>query len=72
MAEQHRFLDIIKNNADRLSLLVNDLLDISRIEQGRVELEIRDLQVQDVVGDVLDALEWRISGDESKSLRIIV
>ena len=32
---QERFVNIIKSNADRLSVLVNDLLDISRIETGR-------------------------------------
>ena len=37
--EQRRFLAIIKNNANRLTALINDLLDISRIETGRVRFE---------------------------------
>ncbi|HEV2123730.1 MAG TPA: ATP-binding protein, partial [Chloroflexota bacterium] len=36
--EQREFLTIVKNNADREVALVNDLLDISRIEAGKVEL----------------------------------
>ena len=36
--EQRRFLDIVKANADRLTVLVNDLLDISRIDDGRLRL----------------------------------
>ena len=33
---QHHFLEIVRNNTERLSVLVNDLLDISRIEAGRI------------------------------------
>ena len=36
---QRRFLQIIKSNADRLTALVNDILDISRLDAGRVKLE---------------------------------
>lgn len=55
--EQNRFVDIICTNADRLSGLVNDLLDISRIEAGRIELELDELQVGDVVEQVVDMLK---------------
>lgn len=36
--EQQEFLTIVKNNADREVMLINDLLDISRIDAGKVEL----------------------------------
>ena len=58
--DQARFLEIIKNNADRLSLLVNDLLDISRIESGRVQLVMRPTAVGDVIREVVATLEGRI------------
>jgi signal transduction histidine kinase len=69
--EQEHYVDIIKNNADRLSLLVNDLLDISRIEQGRVDLEIRDIGIADIVDELMAALEVRFA-DEEKVLRVTV
>ncbi|GAC1431772.1 MAG: hypothetical protein NVS4B1_30460 [Ktedonobacteraceae bacterium] len=37
--EQLEYLGIAKNNADRLVALINDLLDVSRIESGKVELQ---------------------------------
>jgi len=37
--EQRELLQIVKNNADRLVALINDLLDVSRIESGKVELQ---------------------------------
>jgi PAS domain S-box-containing protein len=55
-AEQQRFLGIIKSNTDRLTALINDLLDISRVETGRVRFEPRPLQVSTVVSDVVNAL----------------
>ena len=35
---QAHFLNIVKNNTESLNILVNDLLDVSRIESGRVTL----------------------------------
>ena len=43
-AEQRRFLKIVKSAADRLHLLVTDLLDLSKLEGGvQIELESIDL-----------------------------
>jgi PAS domain S-box-containing protein len=53
---QKRFLGIIKNNTDRLTALINDLLDISRVETGRVRFEPVAVQLGDVVKSVIDAL----------------
>ncbi len=68
--EQRRFLETVKNNADRLSLLVNDLLDISRIEQGQIELDIRPVDMRELIGDVLAAFEGR-KRQEGRTLRIV-
>jgi len=60
-------LSIIKNNADRLTALVNDLLDISRLEDGRVGLSPRVLCVEEVIGQVIVAMEART---EAKGLTL--
>ena len=54
--EQERFLAIIKNNADRLTALINDLLDISRVDTGRVRFVPQPLQIGDVIADVVNAM----------------
>jgi signal transduction histidine kinase len=69
--QQQRFLETIKQNADRLSVLVNDLLDISRIDQGRVELKFVPIVVEDLLNTVAVHLRER-SEDERRPQEIIV
>ena len=47
----------IKENADRLTRLLNDLLDLSRIEAGQFRLQARPLELMGVLRDVLDSLQ---------------
>jgi len=47
--EQREYIGIVRTNTDRLISLVNDLLDISRIEAGRIQLRPRMLVLQDVI-----------------------
>ena len=54
--EQGRFLSIIQNNADHLVALINDLLDISRIESYRLELDIRHVQMEKIIRDIADMI----------------
>lgn len=53
---QKHFLSVIKNNTDRLIALINDLLDISRIETGRVRFEPAPVKLGEVVADVVEAM----------------
>ncbi|MDY6874897.1 MAG: GAF domain-containing protein [Chloroflexota bacterium] len=56
---QRDFLAVIKNNADRLTMLVDDLLDISRIESGRIVLSPKVMRTERVVDQVIKAMEAR-------------
>jgi PAS domain S-box-containing protein len=65
--DQQRFLTIIKSNTDRLTMLVNDLLDISRIESGRLALAPKVVRVEDLIGQVVTTMEARM---EEKQLAL--
>jgi len=52
-----KFLNTIKNNADRLCRLVNDLLTLSNIELGKVSFNIRPVALIDIVQSVSSTLE---------------
>lgn len=51
--QQSNFLDIVKINTERLNILVNDLLDVSRIEAGKVELAIQPLDMRLLIEEVV-------------------
>ena len=61
---QSHFLDIVKNNIDRLNVLVSDLLDISRIEAGRVTLSTQALDLREVAKGVVAEVEHRSNEDK--------
>jgi signal transduction histidine kinase len=67
--QQQRFLETIKQNADRLSILVNDLLDISRIDQGRMELRFAAVEVEDLLNAAALHVRGRVE-DEKREMNI--
>jgi PAS domain S-box-containing protein len=54
--KQARYLTRIKSNADRLSRLINDLLDLSRIEAGRIDIRPSALSLEMLAREVLESL----------------
>jgi PAS domain S-box-containing protein len=54
---QREFLTVVNNEADRLAALISDLLDISRIESGRFEIELRPVSLSEITQIVLRDLE---------------
>jgi PAS domain S-box-containing protein len=47
----------IERSAERMSHMISDLLDFSSIEAGRLELEIKDCDVRELVREVIEM--WR-------------
>ncbi|PKN94620.1 MAG: hypothetical protein CVU44_05920 [Chloroflexi bacterium HGW-Chloroflexi-6] len=68
---QLHFLEIVKSNTERLNILVNDLLDISRIETGRVTLSLQALDLREVADEVVSDV-MRRSQEEDKPMAIVV
>lgn len=61
---QAHFLEIVRNNIDRLNTLVGDLLDVSRIESGKVELAPEELSLEAVVREAAADLQQEIERDK--------
>ena len=68
---QTNFLKKVKNNAARLTDLVNDLLDISRIETGRVELQCMAVSIEPLVEAVMDLLQPKTADKEQRLFTVI-
>ena len=53
-ANRRRFVEIIRNHATRLARLTEDLLELSRIEAGQMELEFRPVRVEYLIESCLE------------------
>ena len=54
-----RFLDMIERNAERLQHIIDDLLDLSRLESQTYRLELEPLDVAEVAGRVVELFAER-------------
>jgi PAS domain S-box-containing protein len=54
--KQKRFVDHIKHGSTHLLQLINDILDLSKIEAGQLELRCEDFQVEDALPEVLSTI----------------
>jgi PAS domain S-box-containing protein len=50
-----KLLDIANNNCERLLLLINDILDIEKIEAGKIDLHLESVDVSSLVGEAINA-----------------
>ena len=55
----HRFLDIIHRNADRMHHLIDDILELSAIEAGKVAIRRKHIQLARLVEEIWSSLSKR-------------
>lgn len=55
--ERLQYLDRIQVNVQRLSGFINDLLDVAKIEKGKMECVLRPMNLQDVATEVCQFFE---------------
>ncbi|MBA3531997.1 MAG: GAF domain-containing protein [Ardenticatenales bacterium] len=64
--EQLEFLGIVKTNADRLMDLIDDLLNLSRIETGKVELERVPVDILPLIRATVETLRRQFEGKQQQ------
>ena len=70
-AEQRHSVDTIREAAEALMRVINDILDYSRIEAGRIELEQADFAPDSVAAAVIDTLR-PMAAERGLSLRATI
>ncbi|MBL7712667.1 MAG: tetratricopeptide repeat protein, partial [Chitinophagaceae bacterium] len=57
--EQMRYLDAISKSADNLLVIINDILDIAKIEAGKMTIEETGFSLREVVETLRDMLQLK-------------
>jgi signal transduction histidine kinase len=58
--KKHEYYKIIRKESERLTGLINNILDFSRIEAGHKEYEFRETDIADLVRNTLDSYRYQI------------
>ncbi|MEX0712787.1 MAG: PAS domain S-box protein, partial [Pirellulales bacterium] len=58
-AEQHEYLELVKESADSLLSVINDVLDFSKVEAGKLDLEQIGFALRESLGDTMKTLALR-------------
>jgi signal transduction histidine kinase len=66
--DQKEYLNGIKQSSDSLLVIINDILDISKIEAGKVELEQEAFSVNELVHNVHTIMQFKA---EEKGLELL-
>ena len=69
--KQVHFIEILRENAERLNVLVNDLLDVSRIQSGKVMLEAQPLDLRALAEEILGEMRQR-SAETGKPMHFLL
>jgi two-component system, sensor histidine kinase and response regulator len=67
--DQRKFAEAVRLSADSLLAIVNDILDISKLEAGKFELEAIDFSLESVIEDAIDIIS---SKAQEKELELAV
>jgi signal transduction histidine kinase/DNA-binding response OmpR family regulator len=67
-AQQRNYLSLVKESAEALLTVINDILDSAKIEAGKLDLVCVPFNLRDCVGDTLDVLALRA---DAKGLALV-
>lgn len=64
--EENELLNIIKDDSERLNNLVSELLDLSKLESGKIEMDIQNVDIRDVINQAKRAFKMQF---EEKNIK---
>lgn len=56
---QQEFVDACRSSGESLLNLINDILDFSKIEAGKLDLDLHEFDLENVLMDTVSTLVWR-------------
>ncbi|MFZ1729158.1 MAG: response regulator [Bacteroidota bacterium] len=70
-ADQHEYVETIRQSGDSLLAIINDILDFSKIESGRMEIERHPFELRPCIEEVFDLLTPNLEGKPIEMLYLI-
>ena len=70
--EREEYIEIIKNCGEHLLELINDIIDISKIEAGQLVIDKSLVNVNNLLKEILVSFEGIIKGKVNKDVKIIL
>jgi PAS domain S-box-containing protein len=58
-AEQREYVGLVKASADALLTIINDILDFSKIEAGKMDIELIEFSLQDMLSQTVRSIALR-------------
>lgn len=68
--EKEEYMQIINTNNELLLKLINDILDLSKLEAGSVELKYEDFDISEYFNSLISSMKQRISNPNIKLIGI--
>ena len=66
--KQQDYITTIKGSANNILHIVNDVLDLSKIESGSIELESSELRLKDIINNIVTSMMFK---SHNKDIRLI-
>lgn len=69
--DQMRKIAVVKNSGESLLAIINDILDVSKLEAGKVELEPKDFYIHPLLDSVTSAVAPSVADKEIELLTVV-
>ena len=69
--EQDKYINAIAQSSENLLVIINDILDLSKLQAGKVDLERVPFRLHEVLANVQDVLRFK-AGEKGLSLQVTV
>ena len=67
-ARQRDYAQTVRDSGEALLTIINDILDLSKVEAGKLEIEVVEFSLRTVIDEVVDLLA---SSAKSKGLELV-
>jgi signal transduction histidine kinase len=63
-ARRQRYFDVLVEQSERLTALIDHVLDFARIDAGHTELDLVEVDLETFLGDVVSAIQGRVGSQD--------